>query len=240
MCRVSALKLSGGVCLAVISVLGLCDPAEARQARGGPEVVFNAAFSTDFVSRGVSLSEGDPAVSAGMDVSQGLFYAGVWASNASFEGDPDTRAEVDLYAGVRPSFGGFDWDFSAAHYAYAGQPSGAGYDFSELRVQASRKIGPVAWSALVYWSPDFFGAEEDEATYAEISGAISPAERWTISAAVARQWVSSDADYNTWNLGAAYQLTPRLALDVRYYDTNAHDLGAAYGRRAVASLSTAF
>jgi uncharacterized protein (TIGR02001 family) len=225
---------------AVFGVLALGAPAQAQQGRGGPEIAFNAAVSTDFISRGVSLSEGDPAVSGGVDVGQGLFYAGVWAGNASFEGDPDTKAEIDLYAGIRPSFGGFDWDFSVAHYSFAGQPSGAGYNFSELRAEASRTTGPVTWGALVYWSPNFFGAEEDEATYAEISGAISPADRWTISAGVARQWVSSDADYNTWNLGAGYQLTPRLALDVRYYDTDKHEFGAAYGSRAVASLSAAF
>lgn len=223
-----------GACLAGLGVLALSAPAQAQQ------VAFSGAVSTDFVSRGISMSEGDPAVSGAVDVTQGLFYAGVWASNASFAGDPDTDAEVDFYAGVRPTFAGVNWDFSVAHYAFAGQPSGAGYDFSELRAEASRTIGPITWGALIYWSPDFFGAEEDEATYAEISGAISPAERWTVSGGVSRQWVSSDADYNSWNLGAAYELTQQLSLDVRYHDTDRHEFGAEFGSRVVASLGVAF
>ena len=60
------------------------------------------------------------------------------------------------------------------------------------------------------------------------------------SGAVGRQWVSSDLDYTTWNLGAAYQLTPNLALDVRYHDTDQHGFGDGYGARAAATLKAAF
>ena len=94
--------------------------------------------------------------------------------------------------------------------------------------------------ALIYWSADFFGAADKEATYMELSGAIQPAERWTVSTAIARQEVSSDADYSTWNLGTTWAMTPKLALDVRYYDTDAHRLGDIYDRRVVASLAAAF
>ncbi|MBN9479258.1 MAG: hypothetical protein J0I52_03395 [Bordetella sp.] len=225
--------------LAGLALLAAWAPAQARQATG-PDIAVTAAVSSDFVSRGISMSEGDPAVSIGADVSQGVFYVGAWAGNASFAGDPDTKAEVDLYLGVRPSFGGFDWDFSLAHYAFPGQPSGADYDFSEVRARATRQWGAVTMGALIYWSADFFGAEDKEATYMELSGAIQPAERWTVSTAIARQEVSSDADYNTWNLGTTWAMTPKLALDVRYYDTDAHRLGDIYDRRVVASLAAAF
>ena len=173
-------------------------------------------------------------------MTQGLFYAGAWAGNVSFAGDADTDAEIDLYAGVRPEFGGFNWDFGVVSYFYAGQPDGADYDYVELKAATSRAVGPATLGAAIYYSPDFFGATEDEATYAEINGAISPADKWTISAAVGRQWVSSDFDYTTWNLGAAYQLTDHLALDVRYFDTDEHDFGAAYDGRVAASLKATF
>ena len=232
--------LFGGASLVAIIALGLCSsPAEAQE-KAGPDVAFSAAAASDYVFRGVSQTESDPAVSAGVDVTQGLFYAGAWAGNVSFAGDADTDAEIDLYAGVRPEFGGFDWDFGVVSYFYAGQPDGADYDYVELKAAASRAVGPATLGAAIYWSPDFFGASEDEATYAEINGAISPADKWTISAAVGRQWVSSDFDYVTWNLGAAYQLTDHLALDVRYFDTDEHDFGDAYDSRAVASLKAVF
>ena len=52
--------------------------------------------------------------------------------------------------------------------------------------------------------------------------------------------MSSDLDYTTWNLGAAYQLTDTLALDLRYHDTDQHDFGDIYGARAVATLKATF
>ncbi len=231
----------GVPCLAALAVATAGGSAQAQASQAhGPSVAVTAAVSTDFVSRGISMSDGDPAVSLGVDVSQGLFYVGAWAGNASFAGDPDTKAEIDLYVGARPTFAGFDWDLSLAHYVFAGQPSGAEYDFSEVRAKATRQVGSVALGALVYWSPDFFGAEEKQGTYMELNGAIQPVERWTVSGAIARQQVSSDADYNTWNLGATWGMTPKLSLDVRYYDTDAHRLDDIYASRVVASLAAAF
>ena len=236
--------LFGGACLVAIIALGLCStPAKAQDAasqKTGPEVAFNAAVGSDYVFRGVSQTEGDPAISAGVDVTQGLFYAGAWAGNVSFAGDADTNAEIDLYAGVRPEFAGNSWDFGLVSYFYAGQPDGADYDYVELKAATSRAVGPATLGAAIYWSPDFFGAAEDEATYAEINGAISPAAKWTISAALGRQWVSSDFDYTTWNLGAVYQMTDHLALDVRYFDTDEHGFGSAYDGRVAASVKATF
>ncbi|MEG1030097.1 MAG: TorF family putative porin, partial [Brevundimonas sp.] len=103
--------LFGGACLVAIVALGLCSsPAKAQEAveKTGPDFTFNAAIGTDYVFRGVSQTEGDPAISAGVDVTQGAFYGGAWAGNVAFAGDADTDAEIDLYAGVRPEFGGFN------------------------------------------------------------------------------------------------------------------------------------
>ena len=55
-----------------------------------------------------------------------------------------------------------------------------------------------------------------------------------------RQFVSSDFDYTTWNVGAAYALTDTLAIDLRYHDTDEHDFGQIYESRAVASLKATF
>ena len=224
-------------CILGITGLGLCSEAKAQ------DVSANVALTSDYVFRGVSQTQENPAISAGVDLTRNGFYAGGWASNVDF-GDY-TDAEVDLYAGYRPEVAGYALDFGVIGYLYAGQPDGADYDYVELKAAASRAVGqtPLGLATLgaaVYYSPDFFGAAEDEATYAEINGAVSPADKWTVSGAVGRQWVSSDLDYSTWNLGAAYQLTDNLALDVRYHDTDQHDFGDGYGARAVATLKANF
>lgn len=209
-------------------------------AQDRPEVASNVAASSDYVFRGVSQTEEDPALSGGVDLSAGRFYAGGWASNVSFPGDDDTNAEFDLYGGFRPEVGGWNLDLGVVGYFYAGQPNGADYSYREVKLAASRAVGPATVGAAVYWSPDFFGASEDEATYVEANAAFIPADRWTVSGAVGRQFVSSDFDYTTWNLGAAYALTDNLALDVRYHDTDEHEFGDIYGARAVASLKAVF
>jgi uncharacterized protein (TIGR02001 family) len=214
-------------------LLGFCGSARAQ------DVSFNVAGGSDYVFRGVSQTEEEAALSAGIDVTKDIFYAGAWASNVSYAGDDETAIETDLYLGVRPEFAGWTWDIGAIGYLYD-DPSGLDYDYVEARVAASRAAGPATVGFAAYWSPDFFGAAEDEATYVEANAAFGPTDWWTVSGAVGRQFVSSDFDYTTWNLGAAYRLTDRLALDLRYHDTDEHAFGDVYESRAVASLKATF
>lgn len=221
-----------GACIAALVVIGAAGAARSQEVAG------NVALTSDYVFRGVSQTQENPEISAGVDATFGSFYAGGWASNVDFSDDTD--AEVDLYGGWRSELSGWAVDLGGVAYLYAGQPDGADYDYVELKAAASRAVGPATLGVAAYWSPDFFGASEDEATYLEANAAFSPAERWTLSGAVGRQWVSSDLDYTTWNAGTAFALTDNLSLDVRYHDTDHHDFGDAYGARAVASLKATF
>jgi uncharacterized protein (TIGR02001 family) len=230
--------LSAAVVIAVLAT-GLASQAGAQNVSVSPQWAFNVAGTSDYVFRGVSQTQEAPALSAGVDLTYGSLYAGTWASNVDF-GDGDTNAEIDLYGGIRPEVAGWNLDLGVIGYLYTNQPDGADYDYAEVKAAASRAFGPATLGAAVYYSPDFFGASEDEATYVEANAAISPADRWTLSGAVGRQFVSSDLDYTTWNLGAAWQMTPHLAVDVRYHDTDEHDFGDTYGARAVASLKATF
>jgi uncharacterized protein (TIGR02001 family) len=97
-------------------------------------------------------------------------------------------------------------------------------------------VGQGTLGGAIFYSPDFFGASEDQATYAEINGSLPVHPRVTLSGAVGHQWVSSDLDFAAWNLGAVWQATDQLAVDVRYHDTDAHDFGRTYDSRVVLSL----
>ena len=249
MTRKKRLKASGsndawfaGTCLVAVIVWGVASNADAQEAPDptAPQIAWNVATTSDYVFRGVSQTEEEAAISGGVDLTYGSFYAGAWASNVSFVGDDDTNAEVDLYGGFRTEAAGWALDIGAVGYLYTNQPDNADYDYVELKLAGSRAIGPATVGAAVYYSPDFFGAAEDEATYVEANAAFSPADKWTIGGAVGRQYVSSDFDYTTWNVGTAYQLTDNLALDLRYHDTDEHDFGAVYDSRAVASLKAVF
>ena len=191
--------------------------ASSASAQDGTQVAWNVGVGSDYVFRGFSQTDEEPALQAGVDLTAGSFYAGAWASNVDF-GD-DTEAEVDLYGGFRTEAAGFAFDIGAVAYLYVEAPDGADYDYVELKAAASRAIGPVTAGAVVYYSPDFFGLDE-EATYVEGNVAFTPADRWTVSAAVGYQALDVNDDYTTWNAGVAFALTDNLAVDVRYYDTD--------------------
>ena len=131
-------------CIVGLAGLGLCSEAKAQ------DVSANVAVTSDYVFRGVSQTQENPALSAGVDLTGSGFYAGGWASNVDF-GD-DTDAEVDLYAGYRPEVAGYALDFGVIGYLYAGQPDGADYDYVEFKAAASRAVGPATLGAAVYLS----------------------------------------------------------------------------------------
>ena len=201
-------------CAAAVAVLLTAGAASAQDA---PEVAWNLGVTSDYVFRGYSQTSEDPAIFGGVDVTAGSFYAGAWASNVDF-GD-DTDAEVDIYGGYRTEVSGFAVDVGVVGYLYVSQPAGADYDYAEFKAAASRAFGPVTLGAAVYWSPDFFGADE-EATYVEANAAFSPAAKWTVSGAVGHQALDVNADYATWNAGVAYAVSDNVVVDVRYHDTD--------------------
>jgi uncharacterized protein (TIGR02001 family) len=220
-------------CAALAAALLTAGAASAQDV----DVAFNAAVSTDYVFRGVSQTDEDPALSAGVDATVGSFYVGAWGSNVDF-GD-DTDLEVDLYGGYRTELGGWALDFGVVGYLYGNAPDGADYDYIELKAAASRAVGPVTVGGVVYYSPDFFGAADEEAWFWETNLAFTPAEDWTVSAAVGTQVLDVSEDYVTWNIGAAYAATDNLVLDVRYFDTDLDGLPIAE-ERVVATVKALF
>ena len=203
--------------LACAAVAASLLAASSASAQEGPQIAWNVGVFSDYVFRGYSQTDEEAAIQGGVDLTMGSFYAGAWASNVDF-GD-DTTAEVDLYGGFRTETGGFAVDLGVVTYLYVEAPDGTDYDYVEFKAAASRAVGPVTAGAAVYYSPDFFGLDE-EATYVEGNVAFTPAEKWTVSAAVGYQALDVNDDYTTWNAGVAYAVTDNLAIDIRYHDTD--------------------
>lgn len=204
---------------AFLSAAALAAALMAAPAASAQEVdvAFNAGVVSDYVFRGFSQSNEDSAVQGGVDVTIDSFYVGAWASQVDF-GDT-TDFEVDLYGGYRTEAAGVALDFGFVAYLYTDTPDATDYDYVELKAGASRAFGPVTVGGVVFWSPDFFGVDE-EATYIEGNIAFVPADKWTLSAALGHQSLDVSDDYTTWNAGVGYALAENLAVDVRYYDTD--------------------
>ncbi|WGM31987.1 TorF family putative porin [Brevundimonas sp. NIBR11] len=228
---------SHAFCVAMAAALSTLTAAGATAAQD-IDVAFNAALTSDYVFRGVSQTSEDPALQVGVDLTNGGFYVGAWASNVDF-GD-DTDAEIDLYGGYRTEVEGFAVDFGIVGYTYVNSPSipDAGYGYVEFKAAASRAIGPVTAGAAVYYSPDFFGFD-DEATYVEGNVAFAPADKWTVSGAIGKQFLDFSDDYTTWNVGVGYALTDNLVADFRYHDTDVEN-SDLYDGRVVGTIKVLF
>ncbi len=218
-------------CAAAMAAMFTASAASAQDA----DVAFNVGVFSDYVFRGFSQTNEDPAIQGGVDLTAGSFYAGAWASNVDF-GD-DTDAEIDIYGGFRTEAAGYALDFGVVGYFYVNAPGGADYDYVEFKAAASRAIGPVTAGAVVYYSPDFFGLDE-EATYVEGNLAWAFADKWAASGAVGYQALDVNDDYTTWNVGVTYTLVEGLGLDVRYFDTDVD--GPLSDDRIVGSLKYSF
>lgn len=223
------------VAFACVPMLALTLAAGAAQAQVQPEVAFNAAVTTDYVFRGFSQTDTSPTLQGGVDLTAGIFYAGAWASGVDF-GD-DTDAELDIYGGVAVSTGGFDFNVGLIAYHYIDAPSGANYDNVEFKATVARAFGPVTAGAGVYYSPDFFGA--DEQTY-YVEGNLGYAVRDNISltGAYGKQYLDVGDDYSTWNAGVKFGVTEKISLDIRYWDTDVD--GDLSDDRVVATVGVGF
>jgi uncharacterized protein (TIGR02001 family) len=228
-----AMKIALAAATATVALSGAAMAEELKLS-------YNVGVTSDYVFRGVSQTQNDPAVQGGVDLSSGVFYAGVWASNVDFGAD-DPTAEVDLYVGVKPTVGDTSFDFGVLYYGYVedkGLTPGS-FSYTEFKAAASRAFGPATLGAAVYYSPEYPGKGGTSA-YFEVNGAVPVAEKLTLSGAVGHQSIKNYGDYNTWNVGLAYALTDKLTADLRYHDTDEHNFGKIYDSRVVVSLKAAF
>lgn len=210
----------------------------SQAVAGQTDVSLSAGVASDYVFRGVSQTDEKPQGFAGVSASAGDIYVGAWASNVDY-GD-STDAEVDLYGGWQQEINGWAFDAGAIFYAYPGQPDRVDYDYAEAKLALSHNLGQLSLGTSVYYSPDFFGPI-DEATYGEVNAAYGFASDWAVSAAYGHQGLSSSQDdYSTWNIGLSWDATDKLALDLRYHDTDAHDAGVLYEGRVVGALTASF
>jgi len=95
----------------------------ASGAASALEISGNVALTTDYVWRGVSLSDNAPAIQGGFDADLGAgLYAGVWGSNVNSDAN---GLELDLYAGWAGEFSGVGVDVGVIHYHFNGDNNAA-------------------------------------------------------------------------------------------------------------------
>ncbi|HEX8899777.1 TorF family putative porin [Vitreimonas sp.] len=204
-------KLLGLAMLAGAATVGTTGVAAAEGT-----VTANVAFTSNYVWRGITQSDGEFAVQGGADYSNDMFYVGTWASSVDDFG-ADASAELDVYAGFTPTLGPVSLDFGVLGYLYPGADD---LDFFELKVAAG--ISPTdAFSigAAAYASDEFGGDGGDESLYLELNAAYAFSDAFSVSGAFGNQDVDTAGDYDTWNIGASYAFHG-FGFDLRYHEAD--------------------
>lgn len=230
-----------GATLAVAFAL----PAQAQDKQ--LDLSATATFTTDYIFRGVSNSDENPAVQASFDAAYGIFYAGIWGSNTDF-GD---GIEIDYYAGIAPTWQNITFDIAGLYYTF---PGVSNLDYFELKTGASWTGGNWSLGATNYWSPDNFGLGVDSnategAVGYEFNGKLFNFFTPSISGLVGYMTYEAIVpDYTYWNAGLTLGFLDNWSADIRYWDTDYSDAGCfinsgGFGNcdsRVVGTISASF
>lgn len=198
------------------------------------ETTVDVGVTSDYVKNGLSLSDESVAVQAGVTTVFGNdVYVGAQATTLT-----DSVTEVSAAAGVRPTWNGFDFDLGVKYNAFVGNDADE-LNYGEVTAGVSRAFGPARVGFGVTYSPDFLGLLDETYTY-QTSASYAVTDRLVVSGTYGVFDIDAvDANYDFYNVGAAYNLTDALALDVRYHNTNL-DIQPAASERVVLSLKASF
>ena len=159
--------------LAVIgATLALPSAAFAQDAdETAISVSANAALTTDYRFRGVSLSGGDPAIQGGVDFAhESGFYVGTWASSID-GGDAYGEMEFDIYGGWSGDLAeGVTLDVGLLYYAYPAEDLGLDTDYWEPYASVGFDLGGASATvgAAYAWEQDSLGGDDNLYLYTDL------------------------------------------------------------------------
>jgi uncharacterized protein (TIGR02001 family) len=218
------------------TVSPLAGPADQPLPQPPMLVTASLTGATNYLFRGISQTENDPAVFGSVKVSAKGFYAAVGAENVDFH--TRTDGEYDLSAGWAHTLDGFNVSLGVVRYGYIDQPVGVHNDTVEAHGAISHQFGPLKLGAGVHYAFEYFGTHRD-ATYVDGFAAYTLTKKLTASGGFGRQQISAGGSYSTWSAGMTYALFRHVSVAMRYVDTNAHRFGTIYGSHVVGSLNVA-
>lgn len=230
--------------LASADALAQAGPA-AQQAQAAPSmdwgsVAGTVAITSDYVFRGVSQTQGAPALQAGLEYTRefGMVtpYAGTFLSNADF---PDTvnntdlklDYELDLYAGLRVApIEPLVIDVGYIKYYYPKEDPPAnnslGFDWSEIYIKGSYDAG-FAKATLGWWHSPNYSAGAGKGNYYAANVDVPLPWEATASAHVGRLNIKNESnfglpDYTDWSLGVSrsFDFLWGSTVALTYSDTN--------------------
>lgn len=212
------MKSSSLTCALLLALSGVSVTAFAQDEEASSPISGTIAVTSDYVFRGISQTNEDPAFQAGLTYTSPIgLYAGVWGSNVDFgEGDPDW--EVDGFVGYNVDFAE-NWNFDVLLNRY-NYPGAGASNYNEL---ITKTTFLDTYSLTVAYTNDVYGLDENSFYYA-LDGKWALPHGFSLGAHVGRTTYASalsDAyeDYTDYGVSVGKTFGP-LDLSVAYYDTD--------------------
>ena len=188
----------------------------------------NVTLTSDYVFRGVSQTDEDPAIQGGFDLSHDSgFYIGAWASNVDFNEEDSTDPaaddaadmELDLKAGYTNEMGDIGYDVSLLRYIYPG--ADADLEYNELILALDYR----GFTGTLGYSNDIFNSDETGLYYG-LAYAHEFMEGLTVSAGAGYSdfdknvfGIGNPDSYVDYHVGVAKDFAG-FGFDLSWYDTN--------------------
>jgi uncharacterized protein (TIGR02001 family) len=177
--------------------------------------------TTDYVWRGVTQSDGDPAVQLGGDIAfNSGIYVGLWGSTIDINNGGDRQRDIELtyYLGYSRDIS-TRWSLGASVvvYTYPGQTGVVDYNYEEVMLTAN--YDDRLWFEYAY-SPDLYNTGFDSHNV-EIFTEWPAGKHLVVGAGAGYYDVSNFVGdgYAYWELGVTRPIG-RLDIDLRYHDTS--------------------
>lgn len=188
----------------------------------------NIVAASDYVFRGISQTQEDPAAQGGLSITtDNGFTLGTWASNVD-DGEND-GAEIDVYAKYGNNFSMIDYSIGVTQYMYTEDDFAE--DYTELNLNLSTAVLGGTFGFDFNWSPELYkdvtNDEVDYQTYG-ITYSYFAEPLWALEFHVGARYNELDSDvvdvdYNDYNVGVSrsFETGPgEVRVSVDYYDTN--------------------
>jgi uncharacterized protein (TIGR02001 family) len=194
--------------------------------------------ATEYVSKGVGKSMGEPHVYGSVTASNGPAYIKVYATPVEMSQGSDS--EILTTVGVTPEAAGLEFDFKGIYRLRPGTRDGVDSTYWEVEADVTKKAGPFAARLRVNYTPNGF-AKTEEAWWIEGQGTVKVTPKTKVSAALGVRKAESGTDYTAYNVGVRQGLTKNVEADLRWYGSSrGKDLKGEYRPGLVGSLIVKF
>lgn len=214
------------------------EPAAEEEAASN--LSWNLSVTSDYVFRGITQTDFDPALQGGLDYAFGDsgWYVGAWASNVDFASSDGPDIELDTYVGYGTSLSD-EWtvDAHAVRYTYIGEQNSYGnIDYNEFFIGTT--YNEMLTFTLAY-APDYANADISS-LYFSVGGSWEVGNDFSLNAGVGHSKFSDDVgSYTDWNLGVSRSFGPVEAA-LTYYDTTGDYTDFLYDGKASDQLVLSF